>query len=262
MDLQKVGRFIAERRKDKKLTQEKLGELIGVTDTTISKWERGINAPDISVLNKLSDIFEVSVSEILNGCKNDESKQLREDTTLKNIEYYTKMTRLKYVKLSSYIIVGILMLFAILFTISNYNQFKVYSISSKDSSYTVQGYMIFNQKRNLTIIRNIDIHDKFLGTHKEEKIKTIKVSVLSENKILFSILEEKSNLEYTINSYLLNKTYFIDEVLATKEKTLSQDIKLDKMELEIEYVNINGNKFTISIPLNIKEEYSNDKIIY
>ena len=69
MDLQKVGRFIAERRKDKKLTQEKLGEIIGVTDTTISKWERGINAPDISVLNKLSDILEVSVREILNGCR-------------------------------------------------------------------------------------------------------------------------------------------------------------------------------------------------
>lgn len=43
MDLQKVGRYIAERRKDKKLTQEKLGELIGVTDTTISKWERGVS---------------------------------------------------------------------------------------------------------------------------------------------------------------------------------------------------------------------------
>lgn len=261
MDLQKVGRFIAERRKDKKLTQEKLGELIGVADTTISKWERGVNAPDISVLNKLSDILEVSVREILNGCRNEENNQPEEDNTLKNIEYYAKMTKLKYVKISSYIIVGILMLFAILFTISNYNQFKVYSISSKDSNYTVQGYMIFNQERNLTIIRNIDIHDKFMGTHKEEKIKTIKASVLSENKILFSILEEKSNSE-TINSYLLNKTYFIDEVLSAKEKTLSQDIKLDKLKLDIEYVNVNGNKFIISIPLNIKEEYSNNKIIY
>lgn len=261
MDLQKVGKFIAERRKNKKLTQGKLGEIIGVTDTTISKWERGVNAPDISILNKLSEVLEVNVSEILNGCKIEERNQLDEDTTLKNIEYYTKIAKLKYIKISSYIIIGILTMFAMLFTMSNYNKFKVYSISSKNSEYTVEGYMIFNQERNLTIIKNIDIHDNFLGTNKEEKIKTIKASIICESKILFSVIEEKSDSE-TINSYLLNKTYFVDEVLSTKEKTLSHDIKLDKLKLNIEYVNIAGDKFKISIPLNIKEEYSNNKIIY
>lgn len=60
MDLQKVGRFIAEHRKIKKLTQDKLGEQLGVNGKTISKWERGVNAPDISVLNRLSEILEVN----------------------------------------------------------------------------------------------------------------------------------------------------------------------------------------------------------
>lgn len=262
MDLQKVGKFIAELRKDKKLTQEKLGELIGVTSSTISKWERGINAPDISVLNKLSEILEITVSEILNGDKNCNNTKLVEDNMLQNIEYYSTATKRKYLKLFSYIIIGIIMLFAVLFTISNYNQFKVYSVSSKNPNYTIDGYIIFNQERNLIIIKNIDIHDKFIGTNQEEKINTIKASILSENKNLFSIIEEKSNSEETINSYLLNKTYFIEEDLSLKENKLSSDIKLDKFKLIIEYVNIKGKKYILKIPLDIKKEYSNNKIIY
>ena len=54
MDLNKVGTFIANLRKEKDLTQAKLGELLGVNDKTVSRWETGKNAPDISILNDLS----------------------------------------------------------------------------------------------------------------------------------------------------------------------------------------------------------------
>ena len=67
MDLEKIGNFIASLRKEKGLTQEKLGEALGVSSKTISKWERGVNAPDISLLNSLSSILEVDVEELLNG---------------------------------------------------------------------------------------------------------------------------------------------------------------------------------------------------
>lgn len=67
MDLNKVGKFIANLRKEKGLTQNELGTLLGVTDTTISKWERGINAPDISMLTRLSNILDISVTELLHG---------------------------------------------------------------------------------------------------------------------------------------------------------------------------------------------------
>ena len=67
MDLNKVGKFIANIRKEKALTQSELGDLVGVTDKTVSKWERGINAPDIAILTKLSNCLGVSVTELLNG---------------------------------------------------------------------------------------------------------------------------------------------------------------------------------------------------
>ena len=55
MDSYKTGKYIAQKRKEKGLTQRALAEKIGVTDKAISKWERGLSCPDISLLLPLSD---------------------------------------------------------------------------------------------------------------------------------------------------------------------------------------------------------------
>ena len=104
MDLQKVGKFIAEKRKQKELTQEKLGEMLSITGKTISKWERGVNAPDISVLNKLSEILDVEVSDILNGEIID-STASKSEKTIENIKYYTKIERKKYINIFTKIVI-------------------------------------------------------------------------------------------------------------------------------------------------------------
>ena len=69
MDQLKIGKFIAECRKEKKLTQMQLAEKIGITDKAISKWERGIAMPDTSVMLELCDILSINVNELLNGEK-------------------------------------------------------------------------------------------------------------------------------------------------------------------------------------------------
>lgn len=69
MDNEKFGKFIKELRKEKGMTQKELAEKINLTDKAISKWERGLSFPDITLLNSLADVFGVSVSEILNGEK-------------------------------------------------------------------------------------------------------------------------------------------------------------------------------------------------
>ena len=53
MNLIKIGKFIAEQRKQKNLTQEQLAEKLGINNRTISRWENGINMPDISLYKKL-----------------------------------------------------------------------------------------------------------------------------------------------------------------------------------------------------------------
>lgn len=67
MDTKKIGKFISENRKRKGLTQEQLGELLGVTNKTISRWENGNYMPDLSLLIPLSETLNISLNELLNG---------------------------------------------------------------------------------------------------------------------------------------------------------------------------------------------------
>ena len=69
MDQLKIGKFIAECRKQKNLTQMQLAEKLGITDKAISKWERSIAIPDTSIMLELCDILGISVNELLSGEK-------------------------------------------------------------------------------------------------------------------------------------------------------------------------------------------------
>ena len=70
MDQIKMGKFIKELRQEKGLTQKEIGDKLKITDNSISKWERGINTPDIYYLAPLSKILGVSINELLNGERN------------------------------------------------------------------------------------------------------------------------------------------------------------------------------------------------
>jgi len=67
MNQVKIGKFIAELRHDENMTQDALGQKIGVTNKTISRWENGNYMPDIEILELLSKIFHVSINELLCG---------------------------------------------------------------------------------------------------------------------------------------------------------------------------------------------------
>ena len=67
MDQIKIGRFIAERRKNEKLTQAQLADQLGITDRAVSKWENGKAMPDSSVMLQLCRILKISVNDLLSG---------------------------------------------------------------------------------------------------------------------------------------------------------------------------------------------------
>ncbi len=67
MDCKKVGSLIYELRKNKNMTQKQIADLMNISDKTISKWERGLGCPDISLLPELSQILGVSIEQILSG---------------------------------------------------------------------------------------------------------------------------------------------------------------------------------------------------
>ena len=67
MDQIKIGKFIAECRKKKSLTQVSLAEKLGITDRAVSKWERGLAMPDSSIMLELCNILGITVNELLSG---------------------------------------------------------------------------------------------------------------------------------------------------------------------------------------------------
>ena len=67
MDLIRIGSFLAELRREKGLTQQALGERLGVTNKTVSRWETGCYLPDVEMLSLLSREFGVSINELVAG---------------------------------------------------------------------------------------------------------------------------------------------------------------------------------------------------
>ena len=67
MEEKQIGLFIRDRRLALGLTQQQLADKLGITDKAVSKWERGISCPDITLLRRLADALAVSVSELLGG---------------------------------------------------------------------------------------------------------------------------------------------------------------------------------------------------
>ena len=69
MDCKKVGLLIKQKRLEKNMTQQELADRLHITDRAISNWERGLRAPDISLLQELSNILGLGISDILSGCQ-------------------------------------------------------------------------------------------------------------------------------------------------------------------------------------------------
>ncbi len=85
MDCTKVGKLLYDLRKEKHMTQKEIADKMNISDKTVSKWERGLGCPDISLLSELSDIFDVNIEKILQG---DLSINDTDGGNMKRIKFY------------------------------------------------------------------------------------------------------------------------------------------------------------------------------
>ena len=67
MDQQKIGAFLKELRRERGLTQEDLAEEVGVARRTVSRWETGRSLPDLDLLPRLAELYQVDLRELLDG---------------------------------------------------------------------------------------------------------------------------------------------------------------------------------------------------
>ena len=119
MNQEKIGAFIARRRKEKKLTQAKLASYLGITDRAVSKWERGKGLPDPVYMLELCRLLDISVNELLTGEFIEETKyqQKAEDNLLIMAKQEVKQTK-KMFFYENVIGIGSTIIFAILIFMS------------------------------------------------------------------------------------------------------------------------------------------------
>ncbi len=138
MNQEKIGKFIAKCRKDKKMTQSELAEKLGVTDKSIGNWENGRNMPDLSLFKPLCNLLEITINDLLSGEKISKEKYQErfEENIVNTINYSTKRIN-KY----SNVIGLLLVIFGLFISMSAIMIFP--SESSWGSIYSVFGVIIF-----------------------------------------------------------------------------------------------------------------------
>ena len=137
MNQEKIGKFIAECRRQRKMTQSELGEKLGVTEKSISNWENGRNMPDLSLFKPLCEELNISLNDLMSGekVKEKEYRDKLEENIINTIDYSNKKIE------SRNIFIGlILIVFRVLISITAVGIFP--SESSWGSIYSVFGGII------------------------------------------------------------------------------------------------------------------------
>lgn len=91
MNQEKIGRFISECRKNKKMTQQELADKLSVSKNAVSKWERGLNLPDASLMPELCKILSISLNDLFSGEKipDNKYKEIADNNLLSALENST-----------------------------------------------------------------------------------------------------------------------------------------------------------------------------
>ena len=102
-----IGKFIAERRREKNYTQEQLAQILGISNKAISKWETGKCMPDYAIVKDLCDALEITIAELLEGKKADESMSICHEEQM--LDLIKRMQELEKQKDMQYAIMLIIM---------------------------------------------------------------------------------------------------------------------------------------------------------
>lgn len=229
MNQQKLGNFISKLRKEKGLTQQDLANELNLTDKAISKWERGLSCPDISLLIPLSEILEVSVNELLLGeklnnniTKSSADKSTKEAIKISINELTRNKKKNKLLKYSLLILIFIILIIITFQVIRNYNEKLEKEEVNK---------IVLKVKKNLeTLHYRVDDpvrSPNYLIDYKNITYVIPKILVYKKDNIYKEILSY-TNYE-TFEGIILyyNRTTMADEITVHHYKTIGE--KKNKM---------------------------------
>jgi len=144
MNQDKSGKFIAKLRKEKKMTQQELAEKMGISINAVSKWERGLSFPDVSLYKKLCNELGINIEELINGEK-DNSEEAKEKAIISTVKENEKIK-----KKSKKILVTILIIFVIIISCLIYYNKKLKVNLVDDSDYLYEEIINFLKEKEFS----------------------------------------------------------------------------------------------------------------
>ena len=232
MNQEKIGKFIAKCRRDKKLTQSELAEKLNISNKAISKWETGRGMPDTSIMLELCAYLGITVNELLSGEKLEE-EEYKEKANENIINIAKESEKNKKVKNKIIIVLTIIIIFSILLLITNiiYRNFEV--------TLEYDNRLIKCEKNNEDIICSfngislVTLYTEYINID-DETLIFINGKMLLQNKIK-SHYESWDSMAELNNG---NNTSFNTEITINKSK----DIEDCKEKIKVYYTKTNVNK--------------------
>lgn len=262
MDQQKIGNFIISLRKENNMTQAELGDKVGVTDRAVSRWENGHNLPDIMVMEKLSEVFNITLVELMNGEKAEVIKEADLDKLTENAIAYHKARMRAYFKR---LIIGLLAVIGVLFVtlllifcINNFNKCKVYRIESDTSDMFVTGMVVKTNKSTKLVISNFEFRNFEI-----ESVYAIDYHLMINGKDVFHAGDDLEKFEITRKARYLDKSSYFKTLTIYLDNFQHDEIfESTEISIEFRYINDKGIINYYSIPIKLVKEFSNSKLLY
>lgn len=197
MNQEKIGKFIAAKRKEKNMTQKQLALKIGVTDRAISKWERGCGCPDVSLLDEVSKALDISVVELLRG-ENIEYPEILEKDLIESMKYSKETTKQKIKSVVNHILVTIIIVLSFFIIICNIiNSYKL------NQTFNISSSIDKNDYENIS---KIEEYSNTILNHQG------RYSDEDYEMILKYIEKTKRRLNNDTKNYLLKDTYSVKDI--------------------------------------------------
>ncbi|MCM1371037.1 MAG: helix-turn-helix transcriptional regulator [Clostridium sp.] len=221
MNQEKNGIFISNQRKEKKLTQEQLAEKMGVSKNAVSKWERGLSFPDVSLYKKLCEELDISIEELINGEK-DNSDEAKNRALINTIESREKEKK----KLFWIIILSII----IIITLIIISVFVYKTSEDKISDYYEKNY------QKTFVARNVDALLKYRNDGGYPDYYGGMYISDDANNLILLIVKDKIPSENTREIYYYNELINLDESIKIEYVKNSYNVLEEVNDKIIEYI--------------------------
>lgn len=237
----KFSDIISTYRAERKLTQKALGDIIGVSDRTISKWENGDTEPDLYHVKKICKTLDIPPSNLFIYKKTLNDRLRKIGNILSIIIKFILKHALKF-------IIAVAFLYLLLFYINNYNSIQIYSLKyHSDNIYFNYGYFYKTKVYDILTIENI-------------KVNKLDYTPISYYVELYTSTNGDKEVIYKADSL---ENIYIEETL-TEHDLLNRDTLkgiTKGLHLKVTTTDEDGNTHDYDCSISLKEKYSNNKII-